>query len=105
MSILTEQITPPTPDAARVATRVKQHIAQTWRQVLHSHQQGMRLVWENETITPAEIVTALGTDAAEVFALSSALATLIGGVDVAQVIGVPEGTTVTANPDGTVTLS
>lgn len=106
MSILDQQVGAPQPTAAQRAHRVKQHIASTYRQTVHAHQHGMKLLWDTpEGITPQDVIDALGTDAAEAFALSASLATLIESIDADQVVSVPDGVTFTANPDGTVTLS
>lgn len=107
MNILQEtEVTPPSP-AQDAADSIRLQIKSTWNRVLMSHQRGMASLWEDlpEGTTPQDVLDELGTDAADVFTLSTALATLIGTIDPDAVVGVPEGVTVTVNDDGTVTLS
>jgi len=108
MSLLTQNNNPQAQlsEAERRARRVRQHIASSWRQILSMHQQGMSLVWDLPEGTSAQdVLNELGTDAAEAFQVSGQLAELIASHDASQVRTVPEGVTVTANQDGSVTLS
>ena len=107
MNILQEtEVTPPTPAKDR-ADSIRSQVKNTWHRVLMSHKRGMETLWGNlpEGTTPQDVIDELGTDAADVFALSASLAALIGTIDADAVVHVPEGVTVTANADGTVTLS
>lgn len=94
-------------DAQLVADELGRQIRSTWARCLSAHKRGMATLWSSlpEGVEPQDVIDELGTDAADVFALSAALAQLIATVDADAVVGVPEGVTVTANPDGTVTLS
>jgi hypothetical protein len=73
--------------------------------------QGFNLIWNNRNATPQQVIAALGAEAAAVFALSAlnnqtiASAAQIGGVSPPNMPAIPTGWTVTANPDGTVTLT
>jgi len=107
MNILQEtEVTLPSP-AEDAAESIRTQIKGTWNQILMAHQRGMATIWNDlpEGTTPQDVLDELGTDAADVFTLSAALATLIGSIDPDAVVHVPEGVTVTANDDGTVTLS
>jgi len=107
MNILQEtEVTPQSP-AQDVAESIRMQIKGTWNRILMTHQRGMAAIWNElpEGTTPQDVLDELGTDAADVFTLSAALATLIGSIDADAVVHVPEGVTVTANADGTVTLS
>jgi hypothetical protein len=66
---------------------------------------GSDLVWNNSGATPQQVVAAFGTNAASLFQLSALLCGLIGGITGTTPNPVPTGWTITANSDGTVTLT
>jgi hypothetical protein len=66
---------------------------------------GTNLVWNNPNATPQQVCDALGTGAANLFALSALLCDLLGGITGTTPNPVPAGWTVTANDDGTITLT
>ncbi len=114
MPIITKQVADqPAPDKL-AAQQILRQARSMFQLLLTHHKQGYRLVWNNLRATPEEVIAALGTDAAEVFALSSQLGTLLAsavGNDMKKIIengiptGVPEGYSYKANEDGTITLS
>jgi hypothetical protein len=66
---------------------------------------GSDLVWNNSGATPQEVVAAFGTNAAGLFQLSGLLCGLIGAITGTTPNPVPTGWTITANNDGSVTLT
>lgn len=66
-----------------------------------------RLVWKNPgKLTPQQFCDTLGTNAAEFFARAADLASLLAKVKPGAAIpGTPAGYTLTANPNGTVTIT
>ncbi len=76
MSLLdTAQVSGPT-EIVRKASRLKRTPAVQFEQLLQSWKEGINLLWSNEDLT-AGILAELGTDAAELFALSSATITFL----------------------------
>jgi len=67
-----------------------------------------QLVWHNAYgLTPQQVLDALGTDAAELFAISNTIIPILNqAADAEHQITsvVPDGTTYTLNADGTITL-
>ena len=105
--------TPVAPDK-QAAQQILRQARSLLQLILSHHKQGFRQVWDNPRATPEEVVAALGTDAAEVFALSGQLSTLLAaavGNDMKKIIelgipvGVPENYTYKVNEDGTLTLT
>jgi hypothetical protein len=105
--------TPVAPDK-QAAQQILRQARSLFQLILSHHKQGFRQVWDNPRATPEEVVAALGTDAAEVFALSGQLSTLLAaavGNDMKKIIelgipvGVPENYTYKVNEDGTLTLT
>jgi hypothetical protein len=66
---------------------------------------GSDLVWNNSGATPQQVVAAFGTNAANLFQLSGLLCGLIGTISGTAPNPVPTGWTITANSDGSVTLT
>ncbi|MGD0462178.1 MAG: hypothetical protein ABSB74_06795 [Tepidisphaeraceae bacterium] len=66
---------------------------------------GSNLVWKNPGAVPHQVVAAFGANAASLFQLSALLCGLIGSITGTTPNPVPAGWTVTANRDGTVTLT
>jgi hypothetical protein len=66
---------------------------------------GSGLVWNNSSATPQQVVAAFGTNAASLFQLSGLLCGLIGAITGTTPNPVPTGWTITANGDGSVTLT
>lgn len=114
MSIISKQVTDqPAPDKM-AAQQILRQARSLFQLILTHHKQGYRMVWNNPRATPEEVIAALGTDAVEVFSLSSQLGTLLAaavGNDMKKIVehgiptGVPEGYSYKANEDGTITLS
>lgn len=65
---------------------------------------GKRNVWQNPAATPQQMVAAMGTRAATIFAASAASAQVISLADGVEFKVMPDGWGFQANPDGTVTL-
>lgn len=109
MNILENQDLEQTITAADIAEGIRDQVKAAWNRIVHYHQRGMNSLWDEngmpEGITTQDVIAALGTDAVEVFDLSAALAGLIASIDATKVVNVPEGTTVTRNADGTVTIT
>jgi len=93
--------------AEQHAEALLSHAHGTWRRIVHSHQSGMAAMWDNlpEGVSAADVVAAMGTNAAELFDLSGKLAEFIGSLDASQVVSVPEGVSYVSNADGTVTIT
>jgi hypothetical protein len=66
---------------------------------------GSDLVWNNSDATPQQVVAAFGTNGASLFQLSGLLCGLIGAITDTTPNPVPSGWTITANTDGSVTLT
>lgn len=79
MNILTKQIENG-PTIEMVSSRILRDVQMSFSQVLNMYARGVDQVWDNPRFTPAEIVTALGTDAVEVFTLHGALGNLLESV-------------------------
>lgn len=106
MSVLDKPSIPEITPAMHVAASLKQSARATYQNMLNTFEQTTRLFWRNSRATPAEIASALGTDAAEVFALHAKLGGLLNDVkpgcltEINKLVG-----TFTANADGTVTIN
>lgn len=83
-----------------VAT-VKGITTRLYQTIKREHTQAFKAVWENPKFTAKEIVDALGTDALELFQLSSALQTILETADPGYGRLQPP-LNFTANIDGTV---
>jgi len=89
---------------------LRDSVAGSYNQLRAAFNNACQLVWENPyKMTPAEVLAALGTDAAALFAYSNAVVGLLNtaaaetGEPVITAV-VPDGVTYTLNADGTVTL-
>jgi hypothetical protein len=110
MSILNTNQTPELTRPERKARRVKQGAKQLADQLISGWEQGFDSIWNDED--PASILVELGTDAAEIFALSAATVQLFGSIlpnrrpdDWARIDAKAQSMpATTANPDGTVTI-
>ena len=105
MGILDNNSIPPTPMADMAADRLKGLTRSTFQQMAMAFNIGSQLFWKNSDASPADIATALGSDAKEVFELHYKLGQLIGSV---KPDSISEGLNVignfTMNEDGTVTI-
>jgi hypothetical protein len=105
MSILDSVNYQPTP-AETAAKHIIAQARQSFGGMVRSFNDGSRNFWNNpQGATPAEIASALGTDAREVFELHYALGQLIASV---KPEAIAEGLSLigqfTMNEDGTVTI-
>jgi hypothetical protein len=89
MSILINQPRPePTKEQklAQIASRIKGSISSTYQTLTNLQKQGINSVWNHPTLTPQEIVDALGVDAVKIFQYHGKLTSLIE--EIAQAEGV-----------------
>ena len=106
MSIISQPATPPEPVLANAVTQIKNANTQLFRSITQQHTMVFNMIWNNKSFTPAQILTAFGTDAAMLFAVSQDLQNLAKSVDSTYTILVPPSKyTVTINADGTVTIT
>lgn len=105
MSILDNNPQTPIDEAVAVANTIKGSARQTFQMMTNAFNMGSKNFWNNHRATPAQIATALGTDAKEVFELHYALGLLINSI---KPESIQEGWNVigqfTMNEDGTVTI-
>ena len=113
MSILQQTTTPPTINGEIKAAQIKRSISATGEQLYHNWISSFDALWNNNQVSAEEIISALGTDAAEVFYLSAAMVEfmttvftgrrddLLAGIQ-ARLATLPE---FTINEDGTVTIT
>lgn len=105
MSVLDKPNVPEITPAIRISSQIKQTARGTYQQLLTTFENSVRLFWRNPQATPAEIASALGTDAREVFQLHAKLGALLNEIkpgciaNAVNVIG-----DVTYNDDGTITV-
>lgn len=62
---------------SNTVANIKQTIKQSFRQLLDIQHRGIRVVWENNNLTPQEIIDAMGDDAVKVFQYHGLLTDLI----------------------------
>jgi hypothetical protein len=70
MSLLTPQQPTPPPKEQKLANRVRMIrnlSAQSYKQISEIQKRGIRLLWNDDDLTPQEIIDALGTDAVKIF--------------------------------------
>lgn len=71
MSFLNEQVTPITPtkeqQLANVTRQIKNLSKNCFEELLKIQSQGIKLVWNHYSLTPQEIIDALGEDAIKIF--------------------------------------
>ena len=72
MSVL-QQNTAPTINGETKANQIKKQIAITGEHLYYNWASSFDALWNNNQLSAEEIIAALGTDAAEVFYLSSAI--------------------------------
>lgn len=64
--------------AGEVALQIRRIVASTWNRMRYAQEECHRLLWDHpEGINPQEILDALGTDAADLFAVGADLSELI----------------------------
>lgn len=87
MAILNDNILPVAPTAPttdvvlnRVTSRIKNMSRETFNQLIQTQRQGITALWENASVTPQEIINALGDDAIKVFQFHGALTEFIKGL-------------------------
>ena len=112
MSILKQNHSDPISPALRATTQIKNRAARLAETIIREWEHGFDALWNNPQATPAEILAELGTDAAEVFELSSAtfqfMAAILSGrldeklADIQAKIAEKPATTV--HEDGSVTI-
>ena len=93
----------------KIANRMKQQAVRLYGVLKQSVTRGSKDLWQNSAgFTPQEILTALGTDAAEIVTLHQQVAAIINSVnsqDLAEAIEYRGNNTYTKNQDGTVTVN
>lgn len=105
MSILNGPVTPPPPSPEQIAAQVRMQAKMTYDLLMNAFSRGASQFWQNPDATPAQIAAALGTDAAEAFALHGKLGAMLATISpeavakVHQMVGA-----FTVNEDGTVTV-
>jgi hypothetical protein len=106
MSVLNNPEVPEVAPADRAARQIRQQARATFQQLASTFNQTSRQFWSNPQATPAEIAAALGTDAAEVFALHGRLGAMLTAV---RPEAIAEGVALVGqfsiNADGTVTIT
>lgn len=112
MTILAQNRTDPVAPAQRIATRIVNQTARAATMLIQQWEQGFDALWNNPQATPEEILAEMGTDAAEVFELSTAMIGLMSNILPSKLpdewtriqakIAAKPATTV--NEDGTVTI-
>jgi hypothetical protein len=112
MSILKQNHSDPISPALRATTQIKNRAARLAETIIREWEHGFDALWNNPQATPAEVLAELGTDAAEVFELSSAtcqfMAAILSGrldeklADIQAKIAAKPATTV--HEDGSVTI-
>lgn len=94
-------------DLATKQAKCKQSIQQTlnaqYKSIIFNFTRIFALVWDNNDLTPQQVMDALGTDAAQLFQIASAMQTAVNSI---QPDSLPQSPpkSVTANDDGTVTI-
>jgi len=105
MSILNPS-SPELSHAERAARALRSQARATFQQLASTFNATCRQFWANPNATPAEIAAALGTDAAEVFALHGRLGAMLTAV---RPEAIAEGVALvgqfSVNADGTVTIT
>ena len=76
-----------------------------FNQLVRQYTNEYNQVWNNSAATPDLIVTAMGTNAQTVFALSAGLAAYLTQAGATVPTTMPSTWNYTANPDGSVTLT
>jgi hypothetical protein len=112
MSILKQNHSDPVSPALRATTQIKNRAARLAETIIREWEHGFDALWNNPQATPAEILAELGTDAVEVFELSSVtcqfMAAILSGrldeklADIQAKIAEKPATTV--HEDGSVTI-
>jgi len=113
MSILGQNHSDPVTPAARSATQIKNRTSRLAEHIVREWEHSFDAIWNNQSATPAEVLTELGTDAAEVFALNTEFVTFMGVIlptrlddEWARIQAKLNSIQAhTVNPDGTVTIS
>ena len=106
MSIL-NQTTP----AQQEADQIRLIIKNAYQQDIQNGTNAYNLLWNNRNATPTAVLAALGTDAEAVFEFANEnvstinAAASIGGITPPTMPGVPAGSTVTFNEDGSANLA
>lgn len=112
MSILGQNHSDPVSPALRATTQIKNRTARLAEHIIREWEHSFDALWNNPQVTPEEVLTELGTDAGEIFALSAEIITflntaLVGRLDDdlnrlnAKVAAKPA---TTVHPDGAVTI-
>lgn len=105
MSVLNNPPQPAPSHAEITADNIKRQTRHTFNTMVQAFNAGARLFWANSRATPAEIATALGTDAREVFELHGKLGQLIASVKPETILpGMAVVGEFAYNDDGAVTI-
>jgi hypothetical protein len=95
---------PPKPELTTVVEQLKKINTELYKQMRQNHTRAFMHVWKNPYYKAEEIVGALGTDAAALFALSSGIQQILKTTDPDYPLLLPD-VPVTINKDGTVTFN
>lgn len=105
MSILNDRKVPEVDPAAMVSRQLINQAKSTFDNLVSVFNSSSRQFWKNPRATPQEIASALGSDAAEVFALHAKIGALL---DQVKPEAIAEGKSFvgefTVNNDGTITV-
>lgn len=97
---------PQIPIADRVAKQIVDQARMMFQQLVFTYNEGAKSFWDNPIVAPQDIADALGTDAAEVFALHAKIGVMLESV---RPDAIAPGKAVvgrfTINGDGSVTVS
>lgn len=79
MSLLSQNQQEPTKQEllARKAKRIKEFTRQGYRQILLIQQQGIDMMWNDDNLTPQEIIDSVGAESIKVFQMHGALTDVI----------------------------
>ena len=104
----------PVTDHTIAANTVLSNSEMLWRQMKDTYMHSYDLVWNNPVSPPAEVISAMGTQAAKIFQHSAIIGQLLAadgatygpkGNRKPVPATIPNGYAATANPDGTVTIT
>lgn len=94
------------PQAEQVADRIKNETRSAFRLMVDIFNRGSQTFWNNPSASPADIASALGTDAKEIFELHGKLGALLASIKPESIaLGSSIVGAFTTNEDGTVTIN
>ena len=103
MSIINKQITPTDDRAGRNANQCIMTAQSTYHYMLNMYEEMTKYVWSHQKLTPAEVISGLGTDAGEYLSIIKALETACNNI-LANSASCSKEQAYTTASDGSVTL-